>query len=230
MKLLPGIVWPPVTRRCFPKAAYGFWQCRERYSSQAQMLAAASQFRSKQIPVDFIVQDWQYWGNHGWGAYQWDLKNYPDPDEHDRRTSHQPFQIHDFGVVQSQRHRRQGAGGHAARFDSALGNGWMSTIQPCAALRWKYMDSAFFSIGADAWWQDATEPGDDGNSVSGVQIFTGSANRVRNSYPLFASEATYEGQRGTDSSKRVVILSRSAISASSDTPRRPGRATSAATG
>ena len=63
-------------------------------------------------------------------------------------------------------------------------------------LRWKYMNSAFFSIGADAWWQDATEPGDDGNSVNDVQIFAGSANRVRNAYPLFASEATYEGQRG----------------------------------
>ena len=43
------------------------------------MLSAASRFRSNQIPVDFIVQDWQYWGNHGWGAYEWDLKNYPDP-------------------------------------------------------------------------------------------------------------------------------------------------------
>ena len=63
----------------FPKAAYGFWQCRERYSSQDQMLAAARQFRASGIPVDYIVQDWQYWGNHGWGAYEWDLKAYPDP-------------------------------------------------------------------------------------------------------------------------------------------------------
>ena len=85
------------------------------------------------------------------------------------------------------------------------------------SLRWKYMDAAFYSLGADAWWQDATEPGDDGNSVNGVKIFAGSANRVRNSYPLFASEATYKGQRGTDSSKRVVILSRSPISANSVT-------------
>jgi alpha-D-xyloside xylohydrolase len=72
------------------------------------------------------------------------------------------------------------------------------------------MNSAFYSIGTDAWWQDATEPGDDGNSVNGVKTFAGSANRVRNSYPLFASQAAYEGQRGTDLSKRVVILSRSA--------------------
>ena len=196
----------------FPKAAYGFWQCRERYSSQAQMLAAAAQFRSNQIPVDFIVQDWQYWGNHGWGAYEWDLRNYPDPTNMIAQLHDESFQIHDFSVVQSQRHRRQGAGSHAERADSQIGNPpWMDVFNPAVrSLRWKYMDSAFYSLGADAWWQDATEPGDDGNSLSGVKIFLGSANRVRNAYPLFASQATYEGQRGADSSKRVVILSRSA--------------------
>jgi alpha-D-xyloside xylohydrolase len=87
----------------------------------------------------------------------------------------------------------------------------MDVFNPAVrALRWKYMNNAFFSLGADAFWQDATEPGDDGNSASGVTSFLGSANRVRNSYPLFASQATYEGQRATDSNKRVVILSRSA--------------------
>ncbi len=192
----------------FPKAAYGFWQCRERYSSQAQMLAAASQFRSRQIPVDFIVQDWQYWGNHGWGAYEWDLKNYPDPTNMiaELHAEHFKYMISVWS----------NPSGIVGRALAAMPHGliprsqWMDVYNPAVrSLRWKYMDSAFFSIGADAWWQDATEPGDDGNSVSGVQIFTGSANRVRNSYPLFASEATYEGQRGTSSSKRVVILSRS---------------------
>ena len=193
----------------FPKAAYGFWQCRERYSSQSQMLEAAGQFRSNQIPVDFIVQDWQYWGNHGWGAYEWDLKNYPDPTNMiaELHTNHFEYMISVWS----------NPSGIVGKALAAMPHGliprsqWMDIYNPAVrGLRWKYMDSAFFSIGADAWWQDATEPGDDGNSVSGVQIFTGSANRARNSYPLFASEATYEGQRGADSSKRVVILSRSA--------------------
>jgi len=195
----------------FPKAAYGFWQCRERYSSQAQMLAAASEFRSKQIPVDYIVQDWQYWGNHGWGAYEWDLKAYPDPASMiaELHTNHFKYMISVWS----------NPSGIVGKALAAMTNGliprspqppWMDVFNPAVrSLRWKYMDAAFFSIGADAWWQDATEPGDDGNSVSGVQIFTGSANRVRNSYPLFASEATYDGQRGTDPGKRVVILSRS---------------------
>ena len=196
----------------FPKAAYGFWQCRERYSSQAQMLAAASQFRTSNIPVDYIVQDWQYWGNHGWGAYEWDLKAYPDPTNMiaELHTNHFRYMISVWS----------NPSGIVGKALAAMTNGliprspqppWMDVFNPAVrSLRWKYMDQAFYSLGADAWWQDATEPGDDGNSVSGVQIFTGSANRVRNSYPLFASEATYEGQRATDSSKRVVILSRSA--------------------
>ena len=192
----------------FPKAAYGFWQCRERYSSQAQMLTAASQFRSNQIPVDYIVQDWQYWGNHGWGAYEWDLKAYPDPTNMiaELHTNHFKYMISVWS----------NPSGIVGKALAAMTNGlipksqWMDVYNPAVrSLRWKFMDSAFFSLGADAWWQDATEPGDDGNSVSGVQIFTGSANRMRNSYPLFASEATYDGQRGTDPNKRVVILSRS---------------------
>jgi alpha-D-xyloside xylohydrolase len=192
----------------FPKAAYGFWQCRERYSSQAQMLDAARRFRADRIPVDFVVQDWQYWGNHGWGAYEWDLKNYPDP----RNMVAQLHALH-FKYMISVWSNPQGIVGKAL---AAMPDGliprseWMDVYNPAVrSLRWKYMDSAFFSLGADGFWQDATEPGDDGNSVSGVKCFAGSANRVRNAYPLFASEAAYEGQRGTDSSKRVVILSRS---------------------
>ncbi|MGA2854309.1 MAG: TIM-barrel domain-containing protein, partial [Verrucomicrobiota bacterium] len=192
----------------FPKAAYGFWQCRERYSSQQQIVAAASQFRASNIPVDFIVQDWQYWGNHGWGAYEWDLKAYPDPTNMiaELHTNHFRYMISVWS----------NPSGIVGKALAAMPNGliprsqWMDVYNPVVrSLRWKYMDSAFFSLGADAWWQDATEPGDDGNSVSDVKTFAGSANRVRNAYPLFASEATYEGQRGTDPSKRVVTLSRS---------------------
>jgi len=159
--------------------------------------------------VDFIVQDWQYWGNHGWGAYEWDLKNYPDPTNMiaELHTNHFEYMISVWS----------NPSGIVGKALTAMTNGliprsaWMDVYNPAVrSLRWKYMDSAFFSIGADAWWQDATEPGDDGNSVSGVQCFLGSANRVRNAYPLFASQATYEGQRRTDSSKRVVILSRNA--------------------
>lgn len=46
--------------------AYGFWQCKEHYKSQAELLAAAARFREERIPLDAIVQDWLYWGSLGW--------------------------------------------------------------------------------------------------------------------------------------------------------------------
>jgi len=193
----------------FPKTAYGFWQCRERYSSQQQILDAAAGFRSRNIPVDFIIQDWQYWGSHGWGAYEWNETSYPDP-----ATMISQLHTQNFKYMISVWSDPEGIVGNAlANMPQGRlpGTTWMDIFNPAVrSLRWSYMNSAFFSIGTDGWWQDSTEPGDDGNSVSGKQCYAGNANRVRNSYPLFATQATYEGQRAQDPGKRVVILSRSA--------------------
>jgi len=62
-----------------PLWAYGFWQCRERYTSASHLIETVKEFRKRQLPVDVIVQDWQYWGNQGWGVPQFDETNYPDP-------------------------------------------------------------------------------------------------------------------------------------------------------
>ncbi len=51
-----------------PRWAYGFWQCRERYTSSAHLVETVKEFRKRDLPMDVIVQDWQYWGNHGWGV------------------------------------------------------------------------------------------------------------------------------------------------------------------
>ncbi len=61
-----------------PRWAYGFWQCRERYSSQQQILDTAAEFRKRKIPVDVLVQDWQYWGKYGWNAMRFDESAYPE--------------------------------------------------------------------------------------------------------------------------------------------------------
>jgi len=77
-------------------------------------------------------------------------------------------------------------------------------------LRWKHLNDAFFKIGTDAWWGDATEPADDGEGIAGRATSLGFGGRVRNSYPLFASQSLYEGQRASDPNKRVCTLTRSA--------------------
>ena len=193
----------------WPKWAYGFWQCRERYSSQQQIVDTVAEFRKRQIPIDLIVQDWQYWGPHGWGAYQWDTDNYPDPEQ-------MISSIHELNAryMLSVWSNPQGIAGDALKANgyTIAGTDWVEALNPAAReFRWKYLDDAFFSIGTDAWWQDATEPGDDGNAMAGQKVFLGSGDLYRNSYPLFANQTVYEGQRATTEEKRVVILTRSAF-------------------
>ena len=191
-----------------PRWAFGFWQCRERYSSSQELLDAVDGYRSRHIPMDLIVQDWQYWGKYGWGAYQWDEKNYPDPKGliqglHDRHTK---FMI----SVWPNPH---GKAGDAIKAANGLINGGIydATNPGIRSLRWKFLNDGFFSIGTDAWWQDAAEPGDDGIAMEGAITFLGSGSLWRNAYPLFHSQCIYEGQRATDPGKRVCNLTRSAF-------------------
>jgi alpha-D-xyloside xylohydrolase len=170
-----------------------------------------AEFRRRQIPLDLIVQDWQYWGSHGWGAYEWDTAKYPDPAKliaslHDQNVR---FMI----SVWSNPRGKAGADlkAHNFSFPGTDRNDWVDPFNPAAReLRWKYLNEAFFSAGTDAWWQDATEPGDDGNSMAGHPVFFGSGDLYRNAYPLFASQTVYEGQRQASPDKRVVPLPRSA--------------------
>ena len=195
----------------FPEWAYGFWQCRERYSSQKQMLDAIAEFRRRRIPVDLVVQDWRYWGGHGWGAAEWDEKNYPDPPGMIR-------QLHEMNCKYMISIWPNPAGklgqALAANHDvlaSASSRLYDATDPAARALRWQFIKSALFDAGTDAWWQDSDEPMDDSaRSMNGFRMHLGSSNRYQNAYPLFHNEGVYEHQRVDDPGKRVVILSRSA--------------------
>ncbi len=57
-----------------PKWELGFWQCKERYASQEELLGVATKLRELKVPVDGIIQDWQYWppGTNTWGSHQFD--------------------------------------------------------------------------------------------------------------------------------------------------------------
>ena len=189
-----------------PRWAYGFWQCRERYGSSQELLDAVDGYRNRHLPMDLIVQDWQYWGKYGWGAYQWDEKDYPNPKAliqglHDR---HAKFMI----SVWPNPHGKAGDAIKGAK--GFINGGYYDPTNPdIRSLRWKFLNDGFFSIGTDAWWQDAAEPGDDGQAMEHSTTFLGAGNLWRNAYPLFHSQCLYEGQRATDPGKRVCNLTRS---------------------
>jgi alpha-D-xyloside xylohydrolase len=193
----------------FPKWAYGYWQCRERYHSQQEILDTAAEFRRRKIPVDALVQDWQYWGKYGWNAMKFDEDHYPRPkemlDQLHASDLHMMISIWSkFGEDTDVYKRMQ------AQSFLVPGTPWTDFFNPAAqAAFWSELKNGIFADGMDAWWMDASEPEFD--VLKDKETFLGSGDSVRNAYPLYVTKAIYEGQRATTDRKRVVILTRSAF-------------------
>jgi alpha-D-xyloside xylohydrolase len=204
-----------------PRWAYGFWQCRERYSSQQQILDTAAEFRKRKIPVDVFVQDWQYWGKYGWNAMRFDESAYPDPAEMmpvlHKEDLHLVISVWaKFGVETAVDHDFENA--HLVLTSKAstgepgeakAQENWADLFNPMAQkLFWSEIDRNLFREGLDGWWLDASEP--EGDPLKTDDTYLGPGKMVRNAYPLYETSAVYDGQRATTEKKRVVILSRSA--------------------
>ena len=193
-----------------PDWAYGYIHCRERFHSQDELLSTLKEFREKQLPLDVIVQDWQYWGRYGWNAMQFDEKDYPDArvmidsihDMHARLMVSVWSRIDPTSAIGKE---------FTDKHYYVPGTDWVDFFNPAAAnLYWKDMSARLLSLGIDAWWQDATEPEND--DLHGRTVATGSGDAVRLLYPLFVNKTVYEGQRKDVPEKRVFILTRSAFS------------------
>lgn len=192
-----------------PQWAFGFWQCRERYTSGAHLVETAKEFRNQNLPMDVIVQDWQYWGNNGWGVPQFDEKNYPNPsgfikELHDLNTH---FNI----SIWSNPDRNSVLGKmYEAKNLYIDKSKWLDYFNPVTReTYWNTLKENLFNHGVDSWWMDATEPEND--ALKGEKTFFGPGDFYRLTYPMFVSKAVYEGQRKASSDKRVCILTRSAF-------------------
>jgi alpha-D-xyloside xylohydrolase len=206
-----------------PLWAYGFWQCRERYSSQQQILDTAAEFRKRNIPVDVLVQDWQYWGKYGWNAMKFDERFYPKPAELMSALHKDNFRLvisvwGKFGA-QTDVAKEFQKDGFVLKSAAATGEpgesketeSWADLFNPKAqAAFWSELDRGLFKDGLDGWWLDASEP--EGDPLKNDTTFLGPGRTVRNAYPLYETSAVYHGQRAADENKRVVILTRSAFS------------------
>ncbi|MGA8310295.1 MAG: glycoside hydrolase family 31 protein [Terriglobales bacterium] len=207
----------------FGKWAYGFWQCKNRYKSQEEILGIARKYRELHIPADNIVQDWFWWNRKGEHIFN---KNYPDPkgmvDQLHKDNFHLMISVWPFFEPGS------------AVYDEMDKRGWFvdkfkfakppyhtdamavydATDPEARKYYWQLMDKALFSIGIDAWWLDTTEPeteGQEDNILLHHKLAIGSGDRYVNIYPLMTTGAVYDGQRSSSDKKRVFILSRSAF-------------------
>ncbi|WP_257667239.1 TIM-barrel domain-containing protein [Parapedobacter tibetensis] len=212
-----------------PRWSFGFWQSRERYKTQQELLDVAAEFRKRRIPIDNMVQDWSYWREHDWGSHDFDAGRFPDPDgminslhrDHFRIMISVWPKINEESSVYT--HFRDNGwlymrNIHDGRRDW-IGKGYTSTFYDPfnASARqgfWDLMNEKLYKKGIDAWWMDASEPDIHSNinleeRKSVMQPAIGSSVRYYNAFPLENARGIYEGQRQTDPNKRVFILTRS---------------------
>ena len=207
----------------FGRWAYGYWQSKERYRSQHEIISVAQEYRRRHVPLDNIVQDWQYWGKHGWNAMEFDHRFFPNPKAmlDSLHALHTHVMISVWPVFDSttavwkdfKQH------GFLCRKPDGTYTRLYDAYNPAARdLYWDWLNRKLFSIGIDAWWLDATEPEFPGATLDEIaetakalgRHYLGTWARYLNAYSLMTCKGVYEHQRATTDRKRVFILTRSA--------------------
>jgi alpha-D-xyloside xylohydrolase len=205
-----------------PEWMLGFWQCKERYASQEELLGVARKLRELKVPVDGIIQDWQYWppGTNSWGSHQFDPARYPDPAGMFKELHEMHFHTlisvwakFDLGSDNSRELNAAGAMfPQVTRYVFPPGQGqWYDPFSDTAReIYWRQMRDQLFAKGVDGWWLDAPEPEIANMGFRAYATPMGPGYEVYNAYPLMHSTGIYQGQRAATDEKRVVILTRSA--------------------
>ena len=214
----------------YPKWSLGFWQSRERYTTQDELVGTLAEMRRRGIPVDNIVQDWMYWKEDQWGSHEFDETRFPDPEKmlDDVHAMHGRFMISVWPkfYTNTEHYKELKAAGYAYTHaeDTAivdwLGHGqsfYDAYSEGGRKMFWRQMDETLYSRYGkkiDAWWMDASEPNlrdclpMDYLKWLLTPTALGPSTEYLNAYSLVNADAIYNGQRAVDPDKRVFLLTR----------------------
>ncbi len=218
-----------------PKWAMGYWQSRERYKSQNELLNVLREFHKRKIPIDNIVQDWSYWKENAWGSHDFDPARFPDPvamvkEVHDS-GAHIMISVWPKFYINTEHYKEFAEKGwmfQQAIKDSIrdwigaghIGSFYDAYSKGARQLFWKQLNDKLYSKHFDAWWMDASEPDIESNASMSYRkqlmnpTALGSSTEFFNTYGLMNAKGIYEGQRATNPIDRVFILTRSGFAGS----------------
>ena len=218
----------------FPLWTFGYWQSKERYKSQNELVGVVNKYRELGVPLDGIIQDWQYWGNNYlWNAMEFLNSEFPNPkkmvEDIHNQNAHLIISIWSSFGPQTKQFSEMQPKGMLLNFGTWPQSGletwppnreYPSGVQPydpynpeARDIYWRYLNKGLFSLGIDGWWMDSSEPDhlDFKPSDFDLKTYLGSFRKVRNAFPLMTVGGVGEHQRAASSDKRVFILTRSAF-------------------
>jgi alpha-D-xyloside xylohydrolase len=200
----------------WPKWAYGYWQCKNFYSNQQDILTAVKTFRAKGYPIDNIVQDWQYYPPGGNGCQCFNGTKYPDVKGlintlHDSLNCHFTISVWpSFNSASGANYSFMNSRHFLMNSTDYLGTTYDAFNDSAAFYYWKFINDSLVSKGVDAFWPDATEPEFHTNWVTATTS-QGPSAKVENVFPLLHSKNLHDGFKASSYSqgKRVCNLTRS---------------------
>ena len=205
-----------------PLWAYGFFQSRERYQNQFETLDVVKQYRKLGVPLDCIIQDWQYWGRDSlWNLMDFNPETFPRPQEmvdsvHQMNAKFMIVTWPGFGPLTPQ-YKELKDKNLLINFDTWPPKSGTKPYDVYSAeardIYWRYLNNGIFSKNVDGFWLDSTEPDHINVKESDYDLPTslGTFRSVHNAFPLMTVGGVYNHWRGETSDKRVVILTRSAF-------------------
>ena len=216
----------------FPLWTYGYWQSKERYKTARETEGIVDQYRALNVPLDGIIQDWQYWGsNYLWNAMDFLAEDFSNGKQmiDNVHKKHAHFMISiwaSFGPM-TQQFRELNEKGLLLPIEtwpqSGISHVWppimkypsgvkvYDAFSPVARdIYWKYLKT-LYDYGTDAWWMDSTDPDFFNPKESDYEhkVTGGSWRLLRNAFPLETVRGIYQSQRKDDRDKRVFIMTRS---------------------
>jgi len=205
-----------------PLWAFGYFQSRERYKTQEETVGVVEKYRQLNVPLDGIIQDWQYWGPDSvWNCMGFDKKTFPDPkgmvDKIHALNAHLTIVAWPGFAPATKQYKEFASKKMLINFDTWPPNAGTKPYDPFNAeardIYWDYLNKGVFSFNTDGWWLDSSEPDHINVKEKDFDQPTalGSYRSVVNAFPLEHVKGVYEHQRATTSGKRVFILTRSAF-------------------
>jgi alpha-D-xyloside xylohydrolase len=218
----------------FPLWTFGYWQSKERYKSQDELVGVVKKYRELGVPLDGIIQDWQYWGNN----YLWNAMEFLNPEFYNPQKMVDDIHSLDAHIIisiwnsfgpETKQYKELDKIGALMDFKTWPESGsekWPPNPDYPSGVRvydpynpeardiyWKYLNKGLFSLGIDGWWMDSSEPDHLQFKPSDFdnKTYLGSFRKVRNAFPLMTVGGLYQHQRAVTSDKRVFILTRSAF-------------------
>jgi len=216
-----------------PLWSYGFMQSKERYKSQDETVGVVRKYRKLGIPLDVIIQDWQYWGsNYLWNAMEFNNPDFDRPqqflDEVHGMNAKMMISIWQSFGPQTKQYRDLDKEGLLFNIEtwpqSGLSHIWPPRMDYPSGVRvydpyspkardiyWKYLNEGLFKYGIDGWWMDSTEPDHFNHKTVDFdhQTAMGSFRSVCNAFPLMCVGGVGDHQKAQTKDKRVIILTRS---------------------